>query len=462
MASGAGTALLLIAAAIALLLVLILGLRLQAFLSLLLVAIGFALCAGLEPAAAIEAVRNGMGGTLGYVATLVGLGAMFGALLEASGGIQAFAAEMAQRSSARGSQWMLTFVGFLVSIPVFFDVGLIILMPLLQGLARRTGRPLLYFGLPLTAGMMVSHAFIPPTPGPIAVADLIGADLAWVIVIGTLAGLPAMAVGGPLWVPHALRLAGPPGCEPAATKLPGEQAEASDGMATNVVQATVKATVALILLPLLLILAGATARYWITAGAARTLLEFLGHPFVALITGLLAAYLHCGIRKRLCRDRLARLMTRSLEPAGIVVLVTGAGGAFKQVLIDSGMGADLAQALGSEGMPVLLFSFLVTAVVRLAQGSATVAMITGAGLMAPLLQASVEVGLTYSQPQLAMIVIAIASGASVASHVNDSGFWLVGRYFGLDEAQMLKTFTTMTTLVGLTGFVVVCLLWQVT
>jgi Gnt-I system low-affinity gluconate transporter len=457
--------LLLMAASIVVLLFFILGLRIQAFLSLLIVALGLGIVAGMEPMTAIASVQSGIGGTLGYVATVVGLGAMFGALLEASGGVQSIAKSMVSRTSPRGTQWSLTLVGFLVSIPVFLDVALIILAPLLYGLARKTGKVVLYFGLPLLAGLMVSHTFIPPTPGPIAVADLLQADLAWVIMIGTLAGIPAMILAGPIWTSFALRFIGAnsdgmrvkPLSDAAAAAASMDMA--GDEQSSSGRDVASSAAILTILLPLALILLGATAKYWLPLGGLRTYLEFMGHPFLALITATVAVYYFFGIRRQMSRADLLKIMTKALEPAGVVVVITGAGGAFKQILVDSGMGASLAQAIGTDGMPIIFFAFIVTVIIRVAQGSATVAMITGAGLTAPVVQATIAAGMTYSQPQLALIVIAIASGASVLSHVNDSGFWLVCRYLGLTEAEALKTFTTMTTIVGLTGFAMVNVMW---
>ena len=454
--------LLVLAGAIALLLAMILWLRIPAFLSLLIVAIGFGIAAGMDPLAAIDSVRAGMGGTLGYVATVVGLGAMFGALLEVSGGIQNLAKSMVSRTGPRGTQWSLALVGFLVSIPVFFDVALILLAPLLYGLAHRTGRSVVFFGLPLLAGMMVTHTMVPPTPGPIAVADLLHADLGWVIVMGIVAGVPAVILAGPLYTPIALRWIGEHGDHHAPPPAGGETSPADLALepVAGALEAGARAAVAAIILPLVLILLGATAGYWLPEGQARTLLEFLGHPFTALIVATLAAYYLFGVRKGIGRDQLARVLTRALEPAGVVIVITGAGGAFKQILIDSGIGADLAGAVGGQGMPVVVFAFLVTAIMRVAQGSATVAMITGAGLTAPVVDATVAAGAVYSSPQLAMLVIAIASGASLLSHVNDSGFWLVSRYLGMTETQTLKTMTVMTTIVGVTGFSVILLVWS--
>jgi len=454
--------LLLLLAAIAVLLFLILGVRLQAFVSLLIVAIGFGIVAGMDPLDAVQSVQNGIGGTLGYVATVVGLGAMFGALLEASGGVGNLAKAMTDKASDRGQQWSLSLVGFLVSIPIFLDVALIILAPLLYGLAKKSGRSVVYYGLPLTAGLLVTHSFIPPTPGPIAVTELIGADLAWVILIGVVCGVPAMILGGPYWTPIALRIIGKEGKNHSHEddETQASPADIDVKPVDETLQAGALAAVVAILLPIVLIVFGSTAKYWLGDGSSlRTTLEFFGHPFLALIVAVVVTYYFYGVKKRIPRSELLRIMTKAMEPAGVVVLITGAGSAFKQILIDSGMGASLAEAVNPEAVPIVVFAFLVTVIIRVAQGSATVAMITGAGLTAPVLETFIAAGVEFSGLQLALIVIAISSGASVLSHVNDSGFWLVSRYLKMNEGQALKAFTTQTTIIGLTGFAMVLILW---
>ena len=454
--------LLLLLAAIGILLFFILGLRIQAFVSLLVVSIGFGIVAGMDPLDAVQSVQNGIGGTLGYVAVVVGLGAMFGALLEASGGVGNLAKAMTDKASDRGSQWSLSFVGFLVSIPIFLDVALIILAPLLVGLARKSGRTVAYYGLPLTAGLLVTHSFIPPTPGPIAVTELIGADLAWVILVGVACGVPAMILGGPYWTPIALKWIGQDGTHHTHDDDDPHTSPADLDVKPidETLQAGAKAAVIAIVLPIMLILLGSTAKYWLGDGnSLRAVLEFFGHPFLALIVAVLVTYYFYGIKKQIPRSKLLNIMTKAMEPAGVVVLITGAGSGFKQILIDSGMGASLADAINPEAVPIVVFAFVVALIIRVAQGSATVAMITSAGLTAPVLDAFIAGGVEYSNFQLALIVIAISSGASCLSHVNDSGFWLVSRYLNLNEGQALKTFTTQTTIIGLVGFVMVLLLW---
>lgn len=424
---------------IAILLVAILKFKLPAFLALLVVSLLIGIGAGMAPMDVIASMQNGMGGTLGFVAIVVGLGAMFGALLEYAGGIDAVSRSLLGRFGERRSSWALGLVGFLIAIPVFFDVAFIILAPLIHKLSRQSGRALLVYALPLLAGLAVTHAFIPPTPGPIAVAQLLGADLGWVIMFGAIAGLPAMIVAGP-WLarfyentPVSTRRAEPP----------------MEGARINFWHA-----IFAIMLPLILIVGNTVAAQVLADGPLKTALAVLGHPFTALILACLYAYLAFGVTRAVPAETLGRIMNKALEPAGIVILITGAGGVLKQVLVDSGAGAQIAGLMSASGMPILLFGFLVAAIVRIAQGSATVAMLTGAGLVAPVLAALPE-GAQLGAPMTALLVIAIASGASLMSHVNDSGFWLVNRYLDQTEAQTLRSWTVASTLVGVTGMVMV-------
>lgn len=426
------------------LLFLVIRTKLHAFVALLLVSLIVGVLAGMPLEEVVASVQNGMGGTLGFVAVVVGLGAMFGQMLEVSGGAERLAQTMIKKFGQDKAQWALGITGFLVAIPVFFDVGFIILVPIVYGLAKKTGRSLLYYGIPLLAGLAVTHSFIPPTPGPIAVADLIGADLGWVILFGTIAGIPAMIIAGPLFgryiakrihvsVPDYMNLE-----EKEYDKdLPGFGLIAS-----------------LIMIPLVLILLNTVSGVLLEEGnIARSILTFLGHPFVALTIATLAAFTLLGTKRGYTRQEVQDIATKALEPAGIIILVTGAGGVFKQVLIDSGVGEVLGNIMAGSSLHPLLLAFLIATAVRIAQGSATVAMVTAAGLMAPLIDM-----LEIDGPFLGLMVIAIAAGATVVSHVNDSGFWLVNRYFGLDVKDTLKSWTVMETLIGLVGFAVVLII----
>ena len=440
-----GSTLILIAlAGIFLLLFLVIRTKLHAFVSLLLVSLIVGVAAGMPLGDVIASIQSGMGGTLGFVAVVVGLGAMFGKMLEVSGGAERLAQTLVSKFGEDKAQWALGITGFIVAVPVFFDVGFIILVPIVYGLAKKTGRSLLYYGIPLLAGLAVTHSFIPPTPGPIAVANLIGADLGWVILFGVLAGIPAMILAGPVFGKYIAKK--------IHVTIP-DYMEFKE-IDTSKELPSFKMILSLILIPLVLILANTLSAVLLDEGnAVRDFLTFLGHPFVALTIATLLTFVFLGTRRGYSRDEVQDIATKALEPAGIIILVTGAGGVFKQVLIDSGVGDVLGEMMAGSPLPAIVLAFLIATVVRVAQGSATVSMVTAAGLITPLLEIQNITGAA-----LGLIVIAIASGATVLSHVNDSGFWLVNRYFGLDVKDTLKSWTIMETIIGLTGFAVVFLI----
>lgn len=422
--------------AIIALLIMVIKLRVPAFIALILSCLLLGLTTGMQTQDIINSIKNGMGGTLGFVAVVVGLGAILGQILEASGGIEQIAKVLMNKFGEKNIQWSLGFTGFLVAIPVFFDVAFIILAPLLYGLANKSGRSLLYYASPLLAGLAVTHAFIPPTPGPIAVAEIIGANLGWVIIFGAAAGIPSMIIAGPLfarYIAKRIHVTVPP-----AHQTDNEQP--AQTLSFNLV-------ISLVLLPLVLIMLGTLAPFLFTKDTSLyNTAQFIGHPFVALsLTTVLAMWAsakYCQFNK----SQLLNLANKALEPAGIIILITGAGGAFKQILIDSGVGQMLGNSMADSAMPLVLLAFLIAAITRVAQGSSTVAMITAAGLMAPILQLQ-----TLTPAYLGLLVIAISSGATIMSHVNDSGFWLVSRYLGINETDTLKSWTVLTCLIAMVG-----------
>ncbi len=426
-----------VAIAVVTLLFLIIKWKQQPFVSLILISMATALAAGMPPDKIMACIERGMGGTLGFIAVVVGLGAMFGQLLEVSGGAERLTLTLLCAFGKQRAQWAMALAGFLVAIPVFFDVGFIILVPLIYSLSRETKRSLLYYGIPLLAGLAVTHAFVPPTPGPIAVAQLVGADLGRVIFYGVVIGLPCAVLAGPVfatWIAKRIRAEIPVYMENGAAKKQWDEAALpSFGCVFGI-----------LLLPLFLIVLNTVANATLPAGhAARQLFAFIGHPFFALTAATLIAFTALGTCRGLSREKVNEVATSALAPAGLIILVTGAGGVFKQVLTDSGAGKALADTLANTGLHPVWTAFLIALVVRAVAGSATVAMLTAGGIMAPLL-AEVKI-------DPALIVIAIASGATALSHVNDSGFWLVNRYFGLTPKETLKSWTVMETIIGVTG-----------
>jgi Gnt-I system low-affinity gluconate transporter len=389
-------------------------------------------------------IEKGMGGTLGFIAVVVGLGAMLGKMLEISGGAERLAKTLLKVFGKERAPWAMVIAGFIVSIPVFFDVGFIILVPLVYSLAKETKKSLLHYGIPLLAGLAVTHAFVPPTPGPVAVANLVGADLGKVILVGILCGIPAAICAGPLFGKYI------------GKKIYAEVPEYLDMDEAAITKDDDKLPsfgliISLILIPLVLILLNTASGIILPEESmAKKVIGFIGHPFSALIIAVILSFITLGKFKGLSRDEVNKVATSALAPAGMIILVTGAGGVFKQVLVDSSIGTMLAEKLAGSSLNPIILAFLIAAVVRVAAGSATVAMMTAGGIIAPLL-AGVDV-------EPALIVIAIASGATVLSHVNDSGFWLVNRYFGISEKDTLRSWTVMETIIGVVGLIAALIL----
>ncbi|MEM6525649.1 MAG: gluconate:H+ symporter [Bacteroidota bacterium] len=428
---------------ICLLLVLILRLKIQPFIALLISSMVSGLMAGMHPADLIDSIQEGMGGTLGFVATVVGLGALFGAILEHSGGAESIATSLVKKFGVSKAPVAMVLTGFIIAIPVFFDVAFVILAPLIYSLQQKTKKSLLLFALPLLAGLAVTHTFIPPTPGPVAVAEILNAPLGWVITLGFLVGIPTSVVAG-IW--FSKRMAGRIHVDiPQYMEMPEPHTKSLPSFTS---------ILGIIAVPILLIVISSivTTFNLFDDPEGLSTIKLLGHPFSALIISNALAWYFLGIRKGTSKETLLTVTSKSLGPAGIIILLTGAGGVFKQILMDTGAGELLAESMTSIGIPVILFAFISAAIVRILQGSATVAMTTGAGLTASL------IGDSIGDIERALLVIAIASGATVLSHVNDSGFWLVNRYLGLTEKQTFQTWTVQTTLIALCGFMTVLIL----
>ena len=435
-----------VVSAVAILLFMVLKLKVNAFITLLLTAVYVGIVTGMPLGEISKAIQNGMAGTLGFVATVVGLGAIFGQMLESSGGAESLARYLLKKFGESKASWAMTITGFLVAIPIFLDVGFIILVPIIYALARDSKKSLLYYAIPLLAGLAVTHAFVPPTPGPVAVADIIKVPLGWVIFLGIVIGFPVAVIAGPVWGKYISKKIF---ISPPAEFI---QTENGDYDKNNLPPFGIIAF--LISVPLFLILLNTVTGIIVQKGiieksVVTDMIEFLGHPFSALIIAtLLAMFFY--MKRGMSKAKILELSNKSLAPAGIIILITGAGGVLKQVLVDSGIGKIMAESMAGSALPPIVLAWLLAAVVRLAQGSATVAMITAAGILAPALET-----FHYSEPRLALIVLAIASGATIASHVNDSGFWLVGKYLGMTEKQTLQSWTVMETIISVAGLALI-------
>lgn len=422
-----------------LLLVLIIKCKIHAMLSILLGAITIGMIAGMPFSEIVSAVNDGISNTLKGIALLVGLGSMFGAILEASGGAQTLAVTMVKRFGDEKAAWALGLTGLVIAIPVFFDAGLIILIPLVFSLAKRTKRSTLCYAIPLLAGLAVGHAFIPPTPGPVLVATMLNVDLGWVILIGLACGTVALIIAGPVWGAYCGKKYMVP--------VPEHVAKQEDMDESKLPKFST--IVLIIAIPLVLIILKSLAGVVPSMHSLSPVLTFLGEPFVALLIATLTAMFVLGKKHGYTMEELEKIMTKSLEPTGLILLVTACGGVLRYILQYSGLGDLIGNAVASVKMPIVVVAFIVAALVRICVGSSTVAMTMAAGIIAAM------PGISELSPlYLACVVAAVAGGSTICSHFNDSGFWLVKSLVGVDEKTNLKTWTIMETLVGFSGFVV--------
>lgn len=421
------------------LLVLIIKFNIQAMIAILIGALSIGLMAGMPFEQIITAVNDGIGNTLKGIALLVGLGSMFGAILETSGGAQSIAVTMVKKFGDEKAAWALGITGLVIAMPVFFDAGLIILIPLAFSLAKRTKRSSLFYAIPLLAGLAVGHAFIPPTPGPVLVATMLNVELGWVILVGIFCGTVAMIVAGPIWGAVCGRK-----YQIAIPEHLANQEEFDESKLPKF-----STIVGIIMIPLVLIILDSIAGVIPAMAPIQPILGFLGEPFVALLIATVVAMFILGYKHGYTNKELEKVMTKSLEPTGMILLVTASGGVLRYMLQYSGLGDVIGNAVSSAALPMVVVAFAVAALVRISVGSATVAMTMAAGIIAAMPGIA-----EYSPLYLACITAAIAGGSTVCSHFNDSGFWLVKSLIGMDEKTTLKTWTIMETLVGGTGFVV--------
>ena len=422
-----------------LLLFLVMKARMHAFVALMLVSIGAGIFSGMPLDDIAKTMEKGMGGTLGFLAIVVALGAMFGKILHETGALDQIAAKLLDSFGEKRAHYALGIAGLVCALPLFFDVAIVLLIGVVFAVARRTNGNVVKLAIPLFAGVAGAAAFLLPGPTPMLLASQMGADYGWVILIGLCAAIPGMILAGPLFgnfISKHVTLDLPEDIqEPSLdkSKLP------SFGF-----------SLALVLFPLVLVGMKTIGARFVEAGTElHKWLEFIGHPFTAILIACLVAIYGLAIRRGMSKEKVMEVCSAAIQPAGIILLVTGAGGVFKQILVDSGVGPALGNSLIGAGLPIAVACFVLAAAVRVIQGSATVACLTTVGLVLPVIG---ELG--YNGAQMAALSICIAGGSIVLSHVNDSGFWLFGKFTGATEAQTLKTWSVMETILGTTGAVV--------
>lgn len=440
------------AAAVATILLMVIYFRIHAFITLITVSALTALATGIPLEGVVPTMTDGFGSTLASVALLVGLGAMLGRLVENSGGAQSLAELLVSKFGEKRAPFALGVASLLMGFPIFFDAGLIVMLPVIFAVARRLDGPILAYGIPAAGAFSVTHVFLPPHPGPVAAAEFYNADIGLILLFGLLIALPTWYISGYVWG----QFLGRKFPLPVPDLLLGARSEPPKNPAGAGSVATI------LLLPMVLIFGNTGANTAATAGwidgesGVVQFLRLLGQTPIALLITAFVAIAVLGLRRGVSREAIEKSMDGALGPICSVVLITGAGGMFGGVLRTSGIGDALAESMEGMGIPLILAAYLIAAALRVAQGSATVALTTAAALMAPGVAAA-----DYSEVALALIVLATAAGSVIASHVNDSGFWLVGRLMGMDTATTLKTWTVNQTLISVIGFALVMVIYGV-
>ncbi|MFE9428210.1 gluconate:H+ symporter [Kitasatospora sp. NPDC006697] len=385
---------------------------------------------------------TGFGATVTSVGLLIGLGAMLGKLLADSGGATIIADTVLGRASKRSLPWAMALIAAVLGLPLFFEIGVVLLVPIVLVVARRGNVPVLRVGIPALAGLSVLHGLVPPHPGPLVAVDALKADLGTTLALGLLVAVPTLVIAGPLFARVAERWVGPlPLPEPAADLPAAERPERTPAFG---------AVLATILLPVVLMLGKALADVVVDdpKSTVQRVLDFVGSPLIALLAAVLVAMVTLGRAAGFDRQRISDTVARSLGPIAGIVFIVGAGGGFKQTLIDVGVGDAVSHWAGKLHISALLLGWLIAVLIRLATGSATVATITAAGIVSPL---AAGMSGTHS----ALLVLAVGAGSLFFSHVNDAGFWLVKEYFGMDVGQTIKSWSMMETVISVVAIALI-------
>lgn len=434
----------------AVLLFLIIKAKIQPFIAIMSSALIIGLVVGMPFGMITDTLAEGVGTTLQTIAILIGLGSMFGAILQVSGGVEVIADTLLRVFGEKKAPWALGITGLIVGMPVFFESGLLILIPVAFGIARKTKKSVFCYSIPLLAGLAIGHAFVPPTPGPVLVAEMLNVELSYVIMLGIIIGIPAMILAGPVFGKFAGSRFN---CPVPSSYLENEKEgqEKNKGRTPNF-----WVIVCIILIPLFLIILNTLSSIVPFMEPVQPILEFLGTPVIALLLSTICAMLFLGLPAGFSVKEITNIMTNSLHSCGNIILLISGGGMLRFILQNSGIGELFGNFVGALPLPMVLVAFLVAAVVRISVGSATVSMTMAAGIIA-----SMPMVADLTQLQLATLTIAIASGGTAFSHVNDSGFWLSKSLFEVDEKTNFKTWTVMETLVGLVGIVGATIVWFV-
>ncbi|WP_375434383.1 gluconate:H+ symporter [uncultured Hymenobacter sp.] len=432
--------LLLVVAALILLLILTIVFKLNAFLSLIVVAVALGLAEGMAAKDVLVSVQNGLGSILGSVVMIIGFGAMLGALLIESGALQRITYQLIETFGIKHIQWAVLLTGFVVGLPMYYMAGFVLLVPLVFSVAASTRLPLLYVGMPLVAALSVTHGYLPPHPGPTAIAALFKADFSLTLLYGLVIAVPAVILAGPVFS-RSLKRYNP--TAPTTIAMPKHFTEEElPGFGVSLFT---------VLTPILLMTLGAVATLSLPAASrVRQVVEFISDPSLALLISVLVAMVTLGLNRGKSMKQVMDLFSSAIAGVAMILLIIGGGGALKQVLVDSGVSVYITTLFSGLHLSPLIMAWAIAAILRVCLGSSTVASLTAGGMVLPLIATSAV------KPEL--MVLAVGAGSLVCSHVNDPGFWIFKEYFNLTIPQTLATWTVMETLVSLIGLVGVLVL----
>lgn len=431
--------------AILLLLVLIMGLKLNTFISLIVTAFTTALLLGMPLDKIVATIEAGMGGTLGHIALIFGLGAMLGKLLADGGGATRIAHTLIDKFGLKHIQWAVVVASFIIGIALFFEVGLVLLIPIVYTIAKETKLPALYLGIPMAAALSVTHGFLPPHPGPVMIAKEYGANLGEVLLYGFIIGIPVAIIAGPVFNKIAQKIA------PTAYTREGDisslgknvhfKIEDTPGFFISTLTA---------LFPVILMLIATVVKLIVEAGGVEPntfmkTIYLVGDASTAMLISIILAIFTMGLNRGRQMKDVMQSVSDAIYPIGMMILIIGAGGAFKQVLIDGGVGKHVETLFTNSDFSPILLAWLVAAVLRIALGSATVAAISTTGIVIPILESS--------DVNLSLVVLATGAGSVIASHVNDAGFWMFKEYFGLSVKETVLTWTLLETIISVSGLI---------
>ncbi|MFJ8648076.1 GntP family permease [Streptomyces sp. NPDC093546] len=431
-------------AGIAVIVLLITRFKLHAFLALTIGTLGLGAFASAPLDATIASFTKGLGSTVASVGVLIALGAILGKLLADSGGADQIVDTILEKAGGRSMPWAMVLIASVIGLPLFFEVGIVLLIPVVLLVAKRGNYSLMRIGVPALAGLSVMHGLVPPHPGPLVAIDALGANLGVTLALGVLVAVPTVIIAGPVFSRYAARWVDIPAPDRMIPERATEDLERRPGFG---------ATVATVLLPVVLMLAKALVDIVVDdpENHVQRVFDVVGSPLIALLAAVVVGIFTLGRAAGFTKERISSTVETSLAPIAGVLLIVGAGGGFKQTLIDVGVGRMILEFSEDWSIPALLLAWLIAVAIRLATGSATVATISAAGLVAPL---AADMSTTHA----ALLVLAIGAGSLFFSHVNDAGFWLVKEYFGMNVGQTIKTWSVMETIISVVGIAVVLLL----